>query len=146
MKPIKELLGDQSPKNMEKLQKAFNKGECEQYLTQVLAEAGKNTAMDFPKVKCLITDNYFVDYEWFLAGLTSVIRVYPLDQISNLYRTNIDWEGHYEYDKFHLALEMKDGTAKQVASVKRNAKTMDTIYADVLTCVRGRLTVGNTEV
>lgn len=141
MKPIKEILGDTKPKNEAKIKKAFEKGDCSQYMTQFMAEATKTTAIDFPKVKCLVTDNFFCCYSLFGGGLSNLLKVIPLDQIVNIYRSNIDINGNFDYDDFHLDIELRDGGKLQVASVPRNAKTFMTIYEDVLACTRSRITV-----
>ena len=141
MKPIKEILGDTKPKNVEKITKAFEQGDCSQYMAPFMAEATKTTAIDFPKVKCLVTDNYFCCYSLFGGGFSNLLRVVPLDQIVNLYRSNIDSEGKFDYDNFHLDIELRDGRKLLVTSVPRSAKTFMTIYEELLACTRSRITV-----
>lgn len=141
MKPIKEILGDTKPKNVAKITKAFEQGNCSQYMASFMAEAIKPTAMDFPKVKCLVTDNYFCCYSLFGGGLSNQLTVVALDQIVNIYRSNIGNNGEYDYDNFHLTIELRNGNRLHVASVPRNAKTFMTIYEEVLACTRSRITV-----
>lgn len=141
MKPIKDILGDTKPKNVAKITKAFEKGDCIQYMEPFMAEATKPTAMDFPKVKCLVTDNFFCCYALFAAGLANLMTVVPLDQIVSLYRSNIGNNREFDYDNFHLDIELRDGSRLHVASVPRNAKTFMTIYEEVLAYTRSKLTV-----
>ena len=140
MKPIKDILSDTKPKNVKKVTKAFENGGCSQYMAQFLAEAAEDTAMDFPKVKCLVTDNYFCCYSLFASGFSNLMTVVPLNQIANLYRSNIS-NGEYDYDFFHLDLELYDGSKLHVGSVPRNAKTFMTIFEEVITYTRSRINV-----
>lgn len=139
MKPMKDILGDTSPKNVAKITKACEKGNCSQYMAQFLAEAVKPTAMDFPKVKCLVTDNYFCCYSLF-GGISKVLTIVPISQIVTLYRCNLS-NGTFDYDSFHLAIELCDGSRLHVGSVPRNAKTFMTIFEEVIACTRRRLTI-----
>lgn len=141
MKPIKEILGDTKPKNVAKITKAFEKGDCSQYMVPFMTEAVKPTAMDFPKVKCLVTDSFFCCYALFGGGFGNIMTVVPLNQIVNLYRSNLGNNGEYDYDNFHLDVDLCDGRKLHVASVPRSAKTFMTIYEEVLACTRSRLTV-----
>lgn len=141
MKLVKEMLGDTKPKNVSKITKAFEQGACSQYMPSFMAEAVKSSAIDFPKVKCLVTDNFFCSYTYLGVAFSNSITVVPLDQIVNLYRSNINQNGEYDYDWFYLALELCDGRKLYAAPFQRNAKTYATLYEDVVTCVRGRINV-----
>lgn len=141
MKPIKDILGDTKPKNIAKIEKAFVQGNCRQFMEVFMEEALKPTAMDFPKVKCLVTEHYFCCYSSFGGGLTNMMTVVPLDQIVNLYRSNIGNNGEYDYDNFHITIELRNGNRRHVASVPRNAKTFMTIFEEVLAYTRSRITV-----
>lgn len=141
MKPIKTILGDTKPKNVEKIQKACEKGDSAHYASSFLAEATKDTAIDFPKTKCLVTENFFCSYSLFGVAFSNILTIIPINQITNLYRSNVGADGSYDYDNFHLDIELIDGQKRQVSTVVRNAKNYATIYADVISCVRSKISI-----
>ena len=68
------------------------------------------------------------------------VRYIAYDQIANLYRSNIS-NGEYDYDFFHLDLDLHDGRKLHVGSVPRSAKTFMTIFEEVITYTRSRINV-----
>ena len=136
MKPFKQICADTKPKNLELFRKCMEKNDCVQYMDAFLSEAPKDSAIDFPKSYCLVTEHYFCSYRWYWA---KELRVIPLTEISNLYRTNLDAEGNYDFKDFRLNVECKDGKEFFMSSSPRSAKTVDTLYDDVITCVKKRI-------
>lgn len=141
MKSVKEMISDTKPKNVKKITTAFEKGGCSQYMASFIVEAVKPSAIDFPKVKCLVTDNFFCSYTYLGVAFSNSITVVPLDQIVNLYRSNINQNGEYDYDWFYLAIELCDGRKLYTAPFQRNAKTFASLYEEVVVCARGRMKV-----
>lgn len=139
MKPIKEVLGDTTPKTMESVRKALEKGASAQYADAFLAEATGSGAVDFPKDMCLVTSNYFCSYKWYW-GIGSTLFVIPIEQISCLYRSCMDSDDKYDFKQFYLNVELKNGNSRFMSTAPRNAKTMSTLFSDVISCVRGRMT------
>lgn len=61
--------------------------------------------------------------------------------MANVYRCNIYSDGEYDYDRIHLAIEFKNGHKQLVSSVIRKAKTFTTVYAEVITFIRNRISI-----
>lgn len=147
MKPIKEILSDSKPKNIEKINKAFEKSGYIQYKDSFIAEALSSSAKDFPKDKCMVTDTYFCCYELFMNSVfANQITVIPLSEISNIYRSNITAANDFDYDNFHIQVELKDGSTIFATSAPRNAKTFSTLFGETIACVKSRITSEGAEV
>lgn len=146
MKSIRERLNDTKPKNAAKIVKAFENGGCSCYQVSFINEVNSSTAVDFPNLKCIVTDNYFGCYDKLGVAFSNAMVVIPLNQIANLYRTNIDADNTYNYSFFHLAVELTNGSRKLMTDVSRNKKTFMGLYGDLIECVRNRKRAGNLEV
>ena len=141
MKSIKEMLLDDSPKAAKKLEKLLAKDtESASYLDAVKAEAGGSGAVEFPKLRMLVTDS-FVCYLG--LGIGGGLMIVPISSIRNLYRTNII-RYEYDYAYFTLAVETDSGI-KYLMRYPRNGKAMD-IFNEVIAAVKERMAVnGGTE-
>lgn len=146
MKPIKERLSSTKPKNLKKITKAFENGGCSSYQEAFMQEVIKDTAVDFPAVGCIVTDTYFCCYSTFDYGVFNDMTVIPIEQIVNLYRTNIDQQNRYDFAGFYLAIERSNGSKIVTANVPRDKKNIMQIYDEVISCVRGKMPVKNSEV
>lgn len=138
MKSIFEVLGDTKPKSVEKLEKAFEKGECSQFKDEFMKEALIGTAKDFANVKCLVTDNYFCCYTGFIGAFGKSILVFPLSLIGNLYRSNINAEPKYDYDNFYLQLELTNGKRIVVSPLLRRSKNAFNAYDEIVKYVKSK--------
>lgn len=138
MKSIFEILGDTNPKSVEKLQKAFEKGECAGYKEEFLKEALSSSAKDFANIKCLVTDNYFCCYTNLVSAFSKSVMVFPLSYIANLYRSNINAEPKYDYTTFFLQLEITNGKRIVVAPVLRRSKNAMNAYDEIVKYVRSK--------
>ena len=136
MKPFKQICADTNPKNLENIRKYMEQTNCVQYMDEFLAEARKGSAVEFPKSFCLVTENYFCSYCWYWPRS---IHVIPLTEITNLYRTCINACGGYDFQNFRLNVECKDGREVLTSTIPRRAKTVDTLYDDVITYVKKRI-------
>lgn len=136
------ILGDSSPKNVEKVTKGFEKGGCLQYKDAVTAEAAKSTAVDFPKLRCIITDNYYVDYSLFMCMLNNKMSIIPLNQIATLYRSNIIFSDSAHYDYFNLTLELKNGIRIPCNRISRNGNNCLTAYDEIIALVKTKISNG----
>lgn len=141
MKSIKDTFSDTKPKTVAKITKAFEKGNCVGYMDQFKGELMLPSAQDFPEIKCVVTDSFICSYNLFMSAFTNEITIIPINQVANLYRSNIDIENNYDYDTFHLTLELKDGWKRYIGNYARNLKNSMNVYDGILTCVRGRINI-----
>ncbi|MCR4791963.1 MAG: hypothetical protein K5871_04385 [Lachnospiraceae bacterium] len=133
MKGIKEMLLDESPKNVKKLEKMLDKvpGSAS-YLDAAKAEANGAGAMEFQNLRILVTDSYLCYHG---IGIGAEFLILPLSSIVNLYRSNVIGN-EYDYDNFRLAVETETGI-RYLSPFPRSGKGMD-IYNEVITAVKGK--------
>lgn len=140
MKGIKDMFLDESPKNVKKLEKLLAKDpDSASHLEAAKAETNGSGAMEFPKIRMLVTDS-FVCY--FRIGIGGAIMIVPISEITNIYRTNIV-RGEYEYEQFTLAVETTKGI-RYMANFPRSGKSFD-IFNEVIALVRERMSVNGGE-
>ncbi len=140
MKSIKEIFADSSPKNIDKLTKAFNKGGSSNYMNQVISEAGLSDAYDFSASKILVTSNFICAYSDYGAVLGGPIVVIPIDLIANLYRSNISTnDNSYNYDFFYLILETKNGHKYNISTAPRNKANFQTLFSQEISYIRNKI-------
>jgi hypothetical protein len=133
MKGIKEMLLDESPKNVKKLEKLLEKAPgSAAYLEAAKAEASGAGAMDFPNLYMMVTDSFLCYHS---VGIGAQLLILPLSSIVNLYRSN-KVGNEYDYTNFRLAVETVSGTI-YLTSYPRTGKGME-IFNDVITAVKGK--------
>lgn len=136
MKGIKELLLDESPKNLKKLEKMLAKDPVSASCFEAAkAEARGAGAMEFPNLHTLVTDSFLCYHD---IGIGGGLTIFPISAIRNLYRTNIIG-GEYDYSYFFLAVE----TTSSIRYLMRLSRFGNGIekYKDVIAAVKGRMTV-----
>lgn len=138
MKSFMEVLADKSPKNEEKLAKAFEKGGSSQSMAAFIAESERSSAREFPKAKCMVTDSFLCSYAEY-GLLSHRVYVIPLEIIKRVYRTNIDQDSKYDLDRFYLCVEVSDGRRILIASADRDRQSGYTCYNETVAYVRSRL-------
>lgn len=137
MKGVKDLILDESPKNVKKLEKIFEKDpESASYFDALKAEAGRSSAQEFTKFRILVTDS-FVCYSPVVFG--GRLNIVPITKVRNIYRTNIV-RGEYNFDNFTLAVETDTGIIYLAVYPRAGAKTLD-IFNEVIEAVRTRMAV-----
>lgn len=120
---VDNILSDK-PKTIEKMAKAFEKGGCSQYMDALIADVKTGTGTDFGKIFIYVTDNFVVDYTFFMRGLGNTIKVVPINMVVNAYRSNIDYATNkYSYDYLNLSIETSDGQRVVMGNVYRTLKT-----------------------
>ena len=136
MKSIKELLLDESPKGQKKLEKMLAKTPvCASYLEAAKAEARSANALEFPKLRMLVTDSFLCYHD---IGIGASFVIYPISCIRNLYRTNIIGS-EYDYSYFALAIEFESSTG-YLMRYPRSGNGLE-IYNDVIAAVKARMAV-----
>ena len=133
MKGIKEMLLDESPKNVKKLEKMLEKAPgSAAYLEAAKAEANGAGTMEFPNLNAMVTDSFFCYHS---VGIGAEFLILPLSSIVNLYRSN-KVGNEYDYNNFRLAVETVNGT-RYLMPYPRAGKGMD-IYNDIIVAVKGK--------
>lgn len=125
MKTIVDILKDTDQKTVDKVTKAFEKSGCTEYMSAFIAEATSATAMDFPKIHCMITNSFIGAYDTSIR-MSYHMFVYPLDQVVNIYRSNISVDGKYDFTGFYLYADMADGSKKMLTFNSRKGNKVDT--------------------
>lgn len=137
MKGVKDLILDESPKNIKKLEKMFTKDPGSGALFEGLkAEVNRPSAQDFPKFKMMVTDSYVCFWRNMLGGSLEII---PLDKITNIYRTNII-NGQYNYENFTLAVESGNSIRYLATYPRTSVKSMD-VFNEVIEAVRAKIAI-----
>ncbi len=144
MKTFVDILKDTNQKTVDKVTKAFEKSECSQYMSAFIAEATSEGAMDFPKIRCMITNNFICSYDTTIRMSYHII-VYPLNQVANLYRSNISVDGKYDFTGFYLDADMTDGSKKMLTFNPRKGNKVDT-YDEIIACFKNKKSVSGGEV
>ena len=133
MKGIKEMLLDESPKNVKKLEKMLEKAPgSASYLEAAKAEAKGAGAMEFPDIRMMVTDSFLCYHG---VGIGAEFLILPLSSIVNLYRSN-KVGNEYDYSNFRLAVETANGTS-YLMPYPRTGKGME-IYNDLIVAVKGK--------
>ena len=134
MKGNKELLLDESPKNVKKLEKMLAKDpQSATYLEAAKSEARSTNAVEFQNIRILVTDSFLCYHD---MGIGAAFTIIPISTIRNLYRTNIIGT-EYDYDNFTLAVEVGSGI-RYLTRFPRTGKSID-IYNDAIAAVKARM-------
>ena len=137
MKGVKDLLLDDSPKNIKKLEKLLSKdAESAAYLDACRAEAGSGTAREYPKLRLLLTDSYLCSLRMGFAGGITII---PVSNITSIYRTNII-ANEYDFSQFTLAVETTTGIRYMATFPRTGVKSLD-IFNEVIDAVKSKTTL-----
>lgn len=136
MKGVKDLILDDSPKNVKKLEKLLKDPASASYLDAARAEAANSTAMEFPKFRMMVTDS-FVCYS--RIGIAGEVVIIPISTITNVYRTCIV-RNEYEFEQFTLAVETTGGLKYLANFPRTGAKSLD-IFNDVISAIKAKMTV-----
>lgn len=139
-KSIKDIVLDESPKNVKKITKALEKDSqpAAPYFDAFKAELANGTFADFPKLKLVVTTSFVCYYET-TFGYT--FKIIPAAEIINAYRTNVVG-GEYDYDGFTLAVET-DSSLYTLARVARNGKKTLNVFDEVIAEIKKRATSWN---
>ncbi len=138
-KSIKDILMDESPKNIKKIEKALADKKADAltktYFDSFKTEVCNGTGVDFPKVNTIVTNSFICNY-----GLTFgyTFTIIPLNTVKNVYRCNMI-NGKFDYDDLWLAVESTDDRKTYISRVQRtNAKSLDS-YVDVVAAIKSKL-------
>lgn len=135
MKSIKDLILDDGPKAIKKREKIFAKDtESGKYYEDLKAEVTRESTMEFPKLKMLVTDSYVCTSQAVFGGSLIIV---PISQITNIYRTNIV-SGKYNHDYFTLAAETGSGIKYLAVYPRAGTKGLD-IFNEIIEVVRSRM-------
>ena len=136
MKGLKDLFLDESPKNIKKLEKLLAKdpgsAAC---FESAKAEAARDSAIEFPKLRMMVTDSYVCFLRF---GIGGPLMIVPISNITNLYRTNVV-NNQYDYDNFTLAVETNEGI-RYMAVYPRGNNSFD-IFNEVIEAVKFRMSI-----
>ena len=130
-KSFQDIVCPSSEKNKEKVSKALANGNSAMFYQILCNEAAAGRFTDYSKYQVAVTDYFLCNYSNFSSIGFSYINIIPLRSIVNLYRTNIV-NGKYDYDFFHLALEMADGSKQYIGIYTRKAKDSMTAFSDII--------------
>lgn len=119
MKSIKDFLSDEGKMGIKKRQKAFERGNCSECMDDIIAESKRESAKDFPRFKCMVTDNYFVDYSEVDNWRTGYVQAVSLSVVTNVYRTNFNSNNKYDFNHFYMCMEFKNGNRYSFAPIIR---------------------------
>ena len=134
MKSIKEMLLDESPKNVKKLEKMLERDQqSASYLEAARSEARSTNAAEFANIRILVTDSYLCYHD---LGIGAAFVIIPISSITNLYRTNII-RAEYDYDNFTLAVETGSGI-RYLTRMPRSGKNLE-IFNEAIAAVKARM-------
>lgn len=138
-KTIIDMLKDDSPKMAKKINKCLESKNCsvmtKTYFESFRQEAiSSGTAVDFPKVKIIVTNSYICSYEM-TFGFT--VDIVPLSIVENVYRSNII-NGEYDYESFYLAIEMSEGRRTYFGRTLRVGKKNLDAFVDVINTIKSK--------
>ena len=136
-KSIKDILMDESPNNIKKIEKALTdkkaSANTKTYFDSFKSEIA--TGVDFPKVNTVVTNSFICNYSLTFGYTFDII---PLNSVKNVYRCNMI-NGKFDYNDLWLAVEYTDGRVSYIARVPRtNAKSLDS-YVDVVAAIKSKL-------
>lgn len=141
MKSIIDRLSPTKPKELEKLQKIFEKSGCGEYFEAVMAEVKGPNVSDFSKKRVIVTRNYIVDCTGWINSIGNVIKVVPINDITKIYRSNISFlnGGEYNFDFFHLTVERRTSeTMELMGATPRNKKVLE-YFDDIIEDVKAKM-------
>ena len=143
MKGIKDLMLDDSPKNVQKLEKLLAKAPgSENYFEAAKAEAVRDTAEEFTKFRTMVTDSYLC---FSRIGIGGALIIIPISQITNIYRTNVV-RNTYDFDNVTLAVETNEGVRYLSVYPRTSAKSLD-VFNEVIDAVKSRMALnGGTQI
>lgn len=95
------------------------------YLESFMSEAKSTSTINFPKLKAVITNNYYCYY----GSFKKAIFIVPIADIVNVYSSNM-FLNEYDYEQKGIVVETREGTKLYTAWVSRNYKKND--YNEVL--------------
>ena len=144
MKTFVDILKDSNQKTLNKVATAFEQSGSKEYMASFIAEATGVSATDFPKVGCMITNNYICAYST-LMRMSYKILVFPLSQVTNIYRSNMSIDNVYDFTGFYLFADMADGSKKQLAFNARKGNKVD-MYDELIGCFKNRKRTSGEEV
>ncbi len=139
MKSFLDILTDTNPKTAERVTKAFDKTGSSAYMAAFMEEATNGSEVDFPKAKCFITNNFICGYDMTFK-LNYQITVLPLNQVTNIYRGNINYEGKYDFTGFSLFADMTDGSRVSLQHILCSTKKVN-IYDEVIDYVKSKKSI-----
>lgn len=135
MKGVKDLILDESPKNLKKLEKMFTKDpESGAYFDALKAEANRDSAQEFPKFRMMVTDSFVCFWRNMIGGTLEIV---PTEKITNIYRTNVV-RGQYDYDNVTLAVETGSNIRYMAVFPRTSAKSLD-VFNEVIEAVRAKI-------
>lgn len=136
-KSIKDILLDESPKGLKKIEKALEKHAnttTRENFETLKKELANDTFVDFPKLRVVVTNSCVCSYN---TAITFTIDITPISKITNAFRSNIV-NGEYDYDNFHLQLETTDHINVYYADQIRTKKVF-TAYDEVVAEIKKRI-------
>lgn len=142
MKSFVDFLTDTNPKTVNKVTKAFDKTGSSAYMSAFMEEATSGSEVDFPKVKCMITNNFICGYD--MTFVNNQIFVLPLNQVTNIYRGNINYEDKYDFSGFSLFVDTTDGSRVSIQHTLCSTKKIN-IYDEVIDYVKNKLSISGKE-
>lgn len=90
------------------------------YLESFMSEAKSTSTINFPKLKAVITNNYYCYY----GSFKKAIFIVPIADIVNVYSSNM-FLNEYDYEQKGIVVETREGTKLYTAWVSRNYKKND---------------------
>ena len=137
MKGVKDLILDESPKNVQKLEKLLSKAPgSETYFEALKEEAQRPSAQEFPKFRMMVTDSYLC---FSRIGIGGALIIVPISQITAIYRTNVV-RGEYDFNNVTLAVETGKDLRYMSVYPRTSAKSLD-VFNEVIEAVRTRMAV-----
>ena len=135
MKGVKDLILDDSPKGVKKIEKLLAKDPgSATYFEELKAEAVRATTMEFPKIRMMVTDSFVCASR---LGFPGALIIVPIVQIRNIYRTNVI-RNNYDFDNFTLAVETDAGLKFMASFPRTGAKSLD-FFNEVIDAVKSRM-------
>lgn len=90
------------------------------YLEAFMGEAKSTSAIKFPRLKAVITNNYYCYY----GGFKKAICIVPIADIVNVYSSNMFFS-RYDYEQKGIVVETREREKLYTAWVSRDYKKKD---------------------
>lgn len=102
------------------LNTALANGSGSSYLEAFMGEAKSTSTINFPRLKAVITNNYYCYY----GGFKKAICIVPIADIVNVYSSNMFFS-RYDYEQKGIVVETREREKIYTAWVSRDYKKKD---------------------
>lgn len=122
-------------RQLKKLRQQLREYGCDACYDDLIAQSRATDAVDFPKLRVLVTRDYVCSYEPMFRML-----IIPLKDVTALYATNLPSKDEYSFDKLYLAVET-ESARYPIAAIPYGSKSKQQLQIELSALIKRRMTL-----